>query len=54
MIQPIATSVSRYATASRFDQPKLIDTSLRVGTTTIMFGETRYGPSAPFTFQFGK
>src|SRR5579862_311916 len=48
------SSVPTRPSHSYFVRPYVSDTSLLVGTTTMKFGATRYGPAAPWACQFGK
>ena len=48
------SNVTKRPSQSTPVSPYVNDTSFDVGTTTIRFGASRYGPFAPFTFQFGK
>ena len=51
---PIPMTVSKYAKRSMLLEVNFIETDFCVGTTTIMLGATRYGPSAPSTRQIGR
>ena len=53
-VPTIPSSVTMRPSQSTPVSPYVSVTSFDVGTTTIMFGASRYGPFAPLTFQFGK
>ena len=52
--RPTPIRVIRYAKMSVAERSKCMCTSFSVGTTTIMFGATRYGPSAPVDLPVGE